>query len=111
MVQIDAAMQVIHGAIVRGEHEVVEKQGMAIHDSFILQQSITPEQRKALKAAVPDGFLQLDQGFHALAARLSDSGGRKDTAAQLQIFGELTQTCVTCHSRYVSERFDGLDKQ
>lgn len=111
MVEIDAAMQVIHGAIVRGEHEVVEKQGKAIHDSFILQQSITPEQRTALKAAVPDGFLQLDQGFHALAARLSDSGGRKDTAAQLQLFGQLTQACVSCHSRYVSERFDGFGAQ
>lgn len=111
MVQIDAAMKVIHGSIVRGEHEVVEKQGKAIHDSFILQQSITPEGRKALKNAVPDEFLQLDQGFHALAAQLSDSGSRKDTAAQLKIFGQLTQACVSCHSRYVSERFDGLDAQ
>ncbi|QIB66535.1 cytochrome c [Kineobactrum salinum] len=111
MLQIDAAMKVIHGSIVRGEHEVVEKQGKAIHDSFILQQSITPEGRKALKNAVPEGFLQLDQGFHALAAQLSDSGGREDTAAQLKIFGQLTQACVTCHSRYVSERFDGLDAQ
>lgn len=111
MVQIDAAMKVIHGSIVRGEHEVVEKQGKAIHDSFILQQSLTPEGRKALKNAVPDEFLQLDQGFHALAAELSSSGGRKDTAAQLKIFGQLTQACVSCHSRYVSERFDGFDAQ
>ncbi len=111
MVQIDAAMKSIHGAIVRGDHDVVEKQGKAIHDSFILQQSITPEGRKALKNAVPEGFLQLDQGFHALAAQLSDSGGRKDTAAQLKIFGQLTQACVTCHSHYVYERFGGLDTQ
>ncbi|MDO8863624.1 hypothetical protein Q6D67_18180 [Haliea sp. E1-2-M8] len=111
MVQVDAAMKVIHGAIIRGDHEVVEKQGKAIHDSFILQQSITPEERKALKAAVPDEFLKLDQGFHELAVQLSESGGRKDTADQLKIFGQLTQACVTCHSRHVSERFGGFNTQ
>lgn len=111
MVQVDAAMKSIHGAIIRGNHKLVEKKGRAIHDSFILEQSMTPEKRKALKAAVPKEFLKLDQQFHQLAARLADSGAARDTAKQQEIFGQMTQACVTCHSRYVSERFDGLGGQ
>lgn len=111
MVQVDAAMKSIHGAIIRGNHQVVKEKGRAIHESFILEQSMTPEKRKALKSAVPKKFLKLDQQFHQLAARLADSGGAKDTARQQKIFGQMTQACVTCHSRYVSDRFDGLDGQ
>lgn len=111
MVQVDAAMKAIHGAIIRGDHETVEEQGQAIHDSFILKQSMTPEKRKALKAAVPGEFLKLDQEFHELAARLSGSGSKQDTADQLKIFGEMSQACVACHSRHVSERFGGLNGQ
>ncbi|QIB66489.1 hypothetical protein [Kineobactrum salinum] len=111
MVQVDVAMKVIHGAIVRGDHEVVDKKGREIHDSFILQQSITPDQRKALKAAVPDEFLKLDQRFHVLASQLSDAGSRKNTEDQLKIFGQLTQACVMCHSGHASERFQGFDSR
>lgn len=111
MLQVEAAMKTIHGAIIRGDHRIVEEQGQAIHDSFILKQSMTPEQRKSLKAAVPREFLMLDQEFHEMAARLSDSGARKDSADQVTLFGQMTQACLTCHSRHVSERFDGLDGQ
>lgn len=108
MVQVQAAMKSIHGAIVRGQHEVVREKGQAIHDSFILKQSMTPDMRQTLKAAAPKEFLKLDQKFHKLAARLSESGKEEETGKQLEIFGKMTQACVTCHSRYVSDRFDGL---
>jgi cytochrome c556 len=111
MVQVDAAMKTVHGAIIRGDHETVKEQGRMIHDSFILEQSMTPEKRQALKAAVPAEFLELDQEFHGLAARLADSGRTGNTARQQEIFGQMTQACVTCHSRYVRGRFDGLDGQ
>jgi hypothetical protein len=67
--------------------------------------------RKTLKSAAPKGFLKLDQEFHELAAQLSESGKAKDTGKQLEVFGQMTQACVTCHSRYVSSRFDGLKQR
>ncbi len=111
MVQIDAAMKSIHSAMIRGQHQVVQAKGQAIHDSFILEQSMTPEKRKALKAAVPKAFLKLDQQFHQLARQLANSAGARNTAKQQEIFAQMTQACVTCHSRYVDERFDGLKQQ
>jgi DNA-binding GntR family transcriptional regulator len=108
MVEVQAAMKSIHGAIVRGRHEVVKEKARAIHESFILKQSMTSDMRKKLKAAVPKEFLKLDQKFHKLAARLSESGKAEDTGKQLDIFGNMTRTCVTCHSRYVNDRFEGL---
>ena len=110
MVQVDAAMKAIHGAIVRGDHEVVATKGQAIHDSFILKKSMTPGERKTLKAAVPKEFLELDQEFHQLAADLSGGGDNRNTAEQMRSFAQMTQACVTCHSRYVSARFNGLER-
>lgn len=42
MLEIDAVMKEIHGAIVRGGHEVVAAKGQAIHDSFILKKIHDP---------------------------------------------------------------------
>ncbi|TDT40267.1 cytochrome c' [Halospina denitrificans] len=110
MVGIEAAMKEVYSAIIRGNHKVVQEKGQAIHDSFILAQELTDEDRKALKAAVPKAFLKLDQKFHKQAAKLAEAGGGKDTGKQKQIFDRMTNSCVSCHSRFVDERFSGLKK-
>lgn len=108
MVQVEAAMTAIYSAMIRGDHEQVREKGQAIHESFILSQELTDEDRKALKSAVPADFLKLDQAFHKQAASLAESAERRDMRQQLKIFGQMTESCVACHSRYVSERFEGL---
>lgn len=108
MTQIDAAMQIILSAIVRGQHGTVKEKGQAIHDSFVLARSLSEEDRKRLRAALPEGFLELDQAFHGLAADLAESGVEEDTPAQLDLFQQMTESCLRCHQTYAPDRFTGL---
>ena len=105
MIGIEAAMKDIYSAIIRGNHGLVNEKGQAIHDSFILAQELTDEDRQALKAAVPRAFLKLDQKFHKQAEKLAEAGKEKNTGKQKQLFDRMTDACVSCHSRFVNERF------
>ncbi|MDT8408968.1 MAG: hypothetical protein RQ741_05160 [Wenzhouxiangellaceae bacterium] len=108
MRSIQAAMGQIHSAIVMGQHDDVANQAQQVHDSFILKQSLTQKDREDLRAAVPDGFLQMDQEFHELAAALAKAGRNKDTGNEYRIFNQMTRNCVECHNTYVSDRFPDL---
>jgi len=110
MRSIQSAMGQVHSAIVMGDHATVAKSAQAIHDSFILQQSLTDQDKKDLMSAVPEGFIKLDKEFHQLAAELAAAGSKNNTGKQLTIFNEMTQNCVQCHEEYVSDRFPGLSK-
>jgi uncharacterized membrane protein YheB (UPF0754 family) len=105
MRSIQTAMGQIHSAIVMGQHDKVAKQAQDIHDSFILQQSLTEQDRKDLMSAVPKGFIKLDKEFHQLAASLAEAGRNDDTEKQHKLFGKMTGNCIQCHSTYVSDRF------
>jgi len=108
MRSIQSAMGQIHSAIVMGQHDKVAEQAQNIHDSFILQQSLTEQDRKDLISAVPEGFIKLDKEFHQLAASLADAGRNDDTRKQHKLFGKMTGNCIQCHSTYVSDRFPGV---
>lgn len=108
MIEIEAAMKDVYSAIIRGNHELVTEKGQAIHDSFILAQELTAEDRQALKAALPEAFLKLDQKFHGQAEKLAAAGENENTGEQKRLFDRMTDTCVSCHSRFVDERFSGL---
>ena len=105
MRSIQTAMGQIHSAMVMGQHDKVAKQAQDIHDSFILQQSLTEQDRKDLMSAVPKGFIKLDKEFHQLAASLAEAGRNEDTEKQHKLFGKMTGNCIQCHSTYVSDRF------
>ncbi|MDZ7851630.1 MAG: hypothetical protein U5L98_03000 [Halomonas sp.] len=109
MIQIELAMQEVYSAILQGRHAVVAEKGQSIHDSFILEQSLTDQDRQDLKAAVPPEFLQMDAYFHELSASLAEAGRTQDTPQQVELFGRMTQSCVACHSTYVTDRFEGLE--
>tara|TARA_R100001039_G_C1823612_1_gene90477 strand:+ start:600 stop:1070 length:471 start_codon:yes stop_codon:yes gene_type:complete len=108
MRSIQSAMGQIHSAIVMGQHGKVAEQAQNIHDSFILQQSLTEQDRKDLMSAVPEGFIKLDKEFHQLATALAEAGRNDDTEKQNQLFGKMTGNCIQCHSTYVSDRFPGV---
>lgn len=105
---IQGGMTSIHSAIVMGQHESVTANAQQIHDSFILQQELTEQDRKELMSAVPKGFIKLDEEFHKLAASLAEAGRDKDTKEQHKLFSKMTGNCIQCHSKYVSERFPGV---
>ncbi|NWN83843.1 MAG: hypothetical protein HLX48_12760 [Halomonas sp.] len=109
MIQIELAMQEVYTAMLQGKHGMVAEKGQSIHDSFILEQSLTDQDRQDLKAAVPQEFLQMDGYFHELSASLAEAGRARDTARQVAVYGRMTETCVACHSAYVTDRFEGLE--
>ena len=102
------ASQTILEGIVKGQHELVAKNAEGIHNSFILKQKMTPEDRKALMAAVPSAFLQLDRAFHKLSADLAVAARTEDQAQERALFGQMVEACTGCHSSYAGERFSGL---
>jgi len=108
MAAIDEAMRTIFQALVRGDHGTVADRARAIHDSFILKRELTAADRKALKRAVPPAFLKLDRAFHKDAARLAEAARAGDSERQLAVFQAMTEACVDCHRRFVSDRFPGL---
>lgn len=108
MRSVQAAMTTIHSAMVMGQHESVAENAQRIHDSFILAQSLTDEDRQDLMSAVPENFIKLDQEFHQLSASLADAGRSGNTEEQHKLFGEMTRNCIQCHSAYVSDRFPGV---
>lgn len=105
---VQGGMTSIHSAIVMGQHESVAENAQQIHDSFILQQKLTEQDRKDLMSAVPKGFIKLDKEFHKLAASLAEASRDKDTKEQHKLFSKMTGNCIQCHSKYVSDRFPGI---
>ncbi|MBS3805724.1 MAG: cytochrome c [Oleiphilaceae bacterium] len=105
---VQGGMTSIHSAMVMGQHEIVADNAQQIHDSFILQQELTDQDRKDLRSAVPKGFIKLDREFHELAASLAEAGRNEDTKEQQQLFSKMTGNCIQCHSKYVSDRFPGV---
>lgn len=61
MASVLLASQDIVGALAIGDHATVAERAQQIHDSFILQQSLTEQDRKDLMAAVPPEFVELDR--------------------------------------------------
>ena len=105
---VQGGMASIHSAMVMGQHESVAENAQQIHDSFILQQELTEQDRKDLMSAVPKGFIKLDKEFHKLAASLAEAGRDKDTKKQQKLFNKMTGNCIQCHGKYVSDRFPGV---
>jgi hypothetical protein len=103
-----AANQDILGAVVIGDHHTVAELAQQIHDSFILEQSLSEQDRNDLMAAVPPAFVELDRAFHETSAELAAAARAEDAARELIIFGEMTDACVACHGRFAPDRFPGL---
>lgn len=109
MRSVQSAMATIHTAMVTGEHDTVSTSAQQIHDSFILQQELTDQDRKDLMSAVPKGFIKLDKEFHKLATLLAETGRKENTKKQRQLYDEMTRNCIACHGKYVSDRFPDVN--
>jgi hypothetical protein len=103
-----AASHTILEAIVRGQHEVVAEQATLIHDSFILEQQMTPADRMALEEAATPSFIEKDEAFHALSEQLAKAAARSDHPAERRIFAQMLDACADCHAEHASDRFPGV---
>lgn len=105
MLSVNEASQEILAAMVTGDDERVATLAQKIHDSFILRQSMTPEDKADLMAAVPADFVRMDRGFHKISAELAQAARAKDRQLQQKHFGRMIDACVACHSTYATDRF------
>ena len=102
---VSGATHEILDALIRGEGQIVAERAQAIHDSFILKQEMTEEDRRALVKAVPDDFVQRDRAFHQLAGDLAAAARKRDSQHQQALFADMVEACRTCHARYATNQF------
>ncbi len=108
MAQVGEATSELAHAIATGDHETVKDLGARVRDSFILKQSLTPEDKKDLVGAVPKAFLVLDKRFHGMAGKMALAAEAKDTELELFYYGQMLEACTQCHARFASDRFTGF---
>lgn len=108
MLSIEQASKDILSALIAGDDAGVAELAQQIHDSFILQQSMTPEDKQDLMAAVPEDFVTRDRAFHQLSADLAQAGRDGDRDAQHAEFGRMIEACTACHALYATDRFPML---
>jgi len=105
MLSINDASQKILVALVAGEDSRVAELAQQIHDSFILRQSMTPEDKADLMAAVPKDFVRMDQTLHEISAELAQAAQAGDRAQQHERFSQMIKACSACHAQYATDRF------
>jgi len=111
MAQVGEATSALAIAIASGDHNTVADLGAKVHDSFILKQSLTPQDRKDLVGAVPKAFLMLDKRLHGMAGKMAAAARAKDTELQLFYYGQMLEACAQCHGQYASDRFSGFSSE
>lgn len=107
MKSIKQASEQIYNGMIVGDHSVVANMAEQIHNSFILNRELTEQDKKDLKVLPPE-FLKMDGDFHATAKKLMHAAEQKDSDLQRYYFGKMTESCQTCHSTYVTDRFPGF---
>jgi len=108
MLAVNDASQEIITAIVTGNDERVATLAQQIHDSFILRQSMTPQDKADLMSAVPKDFVMNDKAFHKIAGELAQAARDKNRPLQQEHFSRMLNACVACHSTYATDRFVGF---
>lgn len=105
MLSIKQAMKQIFDGLIAGDHAIVATNAEQIHGSFILARQLTDKDKKDLmKAATPE-FLALDGQFHTTAKKLAEAAEFKDYELQRYYYGKLVESCQTCHSQFVTDKF------
>ena len=105
MQAINAGMANILTGLVSADYDLVAQQAQAIHDSFIMAQKMTDEQRQVLKKTLPTAFIEKDKAFHQLSAQLAEAARAGNSQQQLQYFQAMQSACVACHQQHATDRF------
>jgi len=108
MQSINEASRNIFTALVAGDDARVASLAQQIHDSFIMRQSMTPDDRRQLRASVPETFVKMDQGLHEAAHALAQAAAAGDRGLQRERFGRMLAACGACHERFATDRFPGF---
>lgn len=76
-----------------------------IRGSYILEQKLTPAQKKELSTALPEHFKRLDSHFHLEAGKLEAAALNHDAQLSAFYYYRLIESCTACHMQYAPSRF------
>lgn len=110
MNQLNGGMGALFSYMVRGQGQEAAAIAMNIHNSFILKQELSKEELSQLVSLLPEQFVNLDRGFHQLAEEISVTLNNGELKKSAQIYGQMVDACVNCHSQFATERFPGFQK-
>jgi len=108
MQSIHAASQQILTSMTEGDDARIAELAQQIHDSFILRQSMTEEDKADFMRTVPQEFVTMDRAFHATAAELAEAARANDRKHQHAAFARMIESCTGCHARFATVRFPGF---
>lgn len=111
MLEIEGAMQEELGHLARGEARRGAEVARQIHQSFVLKQRLSEEERKELASLLPERFLRLDREFHGRAEGLAEAFEQGDFTAAAELYSAMTRACVRCHGRFATDRFPALGEE
>ena len=108
MVAIQEGMMALIPAISSGDWRAIVEIGTKLHDSYIMKQKLSKSQIEEFHHSLPTAFQELDHSFHHSAGMLAHAAETKNADVVNFYFFKLTETCVSCHSRFATHRFPGF---
>lgn len=105
MNQLNGGMGSLFSYMIRGQGEEASAVATNIHNSFILKQELSKEELSQLVSLLPEKFVNLDRGFHELAEKIATALNSGDFRKSGQIYGQMVDACINCHSQYATQRF------
>lgn len=108
MQAISKGMMELVPTIATADWKNVAKIGLQIKHSYIMQQQLTPQQRKTLQRVLPKEFKKLDFEFHLTANKLAYAAEQQNPELVNFYFYRLNEACSQCHSRFALEKFPGF---
>ena len=111
MIAIQNTMMQMMPLISSGNWERIAHLAGKIAESHIMKRKLTEEQIKELHDTLPWGFKELDNSFHDMAAMLAHVAQEQHIELVTFYYYKLTETCISCHSKYATHRFPALNRQ
>ena len=105
MVAIDKAMKDIISLNAEGDTENISHIAKQMKESFILKQSLTPNQRHELHKALPADFIKKDEEFHYYAGMLEHVSENKKSELIGFYYAKLFEACASCHQAHAKHKF------
>lgn len=107
---VQKGMMGLTPAIAKGEWHLISEIGVKIRDSYIMKQELSKGQKEELHRGLPEAFIEMDQAFHQTAGMMADAAEARNMGLVNFYFYKLNEGCVSCHSKYATERFPGFAK-
>ncbi len=107
---LDAGHHILE-ALVMGNNAAVADQARAIERSFIMEQSMTEQDRQDLMAVLSPAFVDLDRSFHQAAAKLAAAAESDDRVQAHAVFNRMIGTCISCHAKFATDRFPSFERR